>query len=50
MSVRNEFTVEFTHSLHTFLPHAAHDAITVETEDWEDDGRLENRSRNIEDS
>ena len=39
MSVRNGCTIEiygFTHSLHTFLACAAHNAIMMEVEDWED--------------
>ena len=39
MSVRNGCTIEiygFMHSLHTFLACAAHNAIMMEVEDWED--------------
>ena len=46
MSVRNGFTIEickFTHSLHTFLARTAHGGRI------EDDGRLENKSRDMED-
>ena len=46
MSVRNRFMIEisgFTHSLHTFLAHTAHGGKI------EDDGRLENESRDMED-
>ena len=56
MSVRYGFTIEiyrFTHSLRTFLPHAAHDAIAcdghIEVEDSEDRSRHQNKSRDMED-
>ena len=56
MSVHNGFTVEiyrFRHSLRTFLPRAAHDAIArnghIEVEDSEDRSRRWNKSRDMED-
>ena len=53
MSVRNGFMIEiyrFMHSLCMFLACAAHDAIATSqqrTQRIEDDGRLENESRDI---
>ena len=56
MSVRYRFTIEiygFTHSSHTFLARAAHDAIArdghIEVEDSEDRSRRQNKSRDTED-
>ena len=46
MYVCNGFTIEiygFTHSLHTFLAHAAHNAIAMEVEDWENGRRQQTR-------
>ena len=56
MSVHNEFMIEiygFMHSLCTLLVHAAHGAIAISRnriQRKEDPGRLENESRDIEDS
>ena len=56
MSVRYGFTIEiyeFTHSLRTFLPCAAHNAIArdshIEVEDSEDRSRRQNKYRDMED-
>ena len=56
MSVRYGFTIEIygcTHSLRTFLPRAAHDAITrdghIEVEDSENRSRRQKKSRDMED-
>ena len=52
MSVRNGFMIEiygFTHSLHTFLAWPLMVSSQWRTQRIEDDSRLENESRDIED-